>query len=160
VGGESIQNVEIADALRDRIKAEIKRLNMNWRSYQNSIGVEVERSDKQERIPDILVINKETRALISRDSRIVTRDMPDPILVVEIVSPSSVKEDLEEKPFEYMERGVGEYVSIDWKQQRIIVWSRTDGKSYNVNEYNKGDAVITLESFPEITMTLNQMIYP
>lgn len=51
VVGESIQNVEIADALRDRIKAEINRLGLNWRSYQNIIGVEVERSDNKKEFP-------------------------------------------------------------------------------------------------------------
>ena len=157
VVGESIQTVEIADALRDRLKAEIKRLGTDWKTYQNSISIEVERSSKQERIPDILVIDGATRRLIGDESRMVTRDMPAPTLAVEVISPSSQKDDLKEKPFEYMERGVGEYVSIDWRAKVVTVWSRTDGKSYNYCQYTKTQSVV-LESFPDLGLTVNELI--
>lgn len=104
------------------------------------------------------MINQETRERIARDSRIVTRDMPDPILVIEIVSPSSLKADLEDKPFEMMDRGVGEYVSIDWRNEIVQVWSYTeDGKNYNFAEYRFGDRV-GLKSFPSLVMTVDEMI--
>ena len=89
---------------------------------------------------------------------IVTLDMPAPILVIEVVSPSSVKADLEDKPFEMMERGVGEYVSIDWRKEIVQVWSFTeDGKSYNFSEYCSGEQVL-LKSFPSLTLTVNEML--
>ncbi|NEP46265.1 MAG: Uma2 family endonuclease, partial [Okeania sp. SIO2H7] len=89
---------------------------------------------------------------------IVTLDMPAPILVVEVVSPSSIKADLEEKPFEMMERGVGEYVSIDWRKEVVQVWSRTeDGKTYNFSEYGSGERVV-FNLFPALVMTVDEMI--
>ena len=90
-----------------------------------------------------MVITKETRQMMEDESRIVTLDMPEPILVVEVVSPSSKTEDLEVKPFEYMERSVGEYVSIDWRREIVQVWSCTeDGQNYNFVEYCSGEQVI------------------
>ena len=127
-------------------------------AYTNSISVEVERSQKEERIPHVLVISKECDLLLDDAPGIVTLDMPAPILVIEVVSPSSVKADLEEKPFEMMGRGVDEYVSIDWRKETVQVWSCTeDGKNYNFSEYRTDDRVI-LNSFPTLAMTVDEMI--
>ena len=154
VGGEAVRNVEIAQKLFLIVLAQAA----DYFVYMNSISVEVERSQKEERIPDVLVITKETRQMMGDESRIVTLDMPAPVLVVEVVSTSSVKADLEEKPFEMMERGVGEYVSIDWRKEIVQVWSFTeDGKSYNFSEYHSGERVI-LKSFPTLAMTVDEMI--
>ena len=127
-------------------------------AYTNNINVEVERSQKEERIPDVLVVSEECDRLLDDAPGIVTLEMPAPILVIEVVSPSSVKADLEEKTFEMMERRVGEYVSIDWRKEIIQVWSRTeDGKTYNFCEYRTGDRV-RLTSFPALTITVDEMI--
>ena len=158
VSGEAVRNVEIADELRDILRSEIKRLGYNWKCYTDSISLEVELSAKEERIPDLMIITKETRQMMGDESRIVTRSMPAPILIVEVVSPSSVKEDLETKPFEYMSRGVGEYVSIDWRNEIIQVWICTeDGKNYNFSEYRSGERVV-LNSFPALVLTVDEMI--
>ena len=158
VSGEALRNVDIADELRDLLRDEIKRLGHRWKCYTNSISLEVELSEKEERIPDLMVITSATHGMIGNESRIVTRDMPAPILVVEVVSPSSLKEDLETKPFEYMHRSVGEYVSIDWRKETVQVWSRTeDGKNYNFCEYRSGERV-QFNSFPALVITVDSMI--
>ena len=96
--------------------------------------------------------------MLDDDSHVITLDMPAPLLVVEVVSPSSVKDDLEDKPFEMMERGVGEYVSIDWRNENVQVWSYTgDGKNYNFCEYHSGERVI-LNSFPSLVITVDELI--
>ena len=154
VSGEAVRNVDIAK----RLSRLIEDHNRDVIVYTNSISVEVERSQKEERIPDLIVINKETRQQMGDESRIVTLAMPAPILVVEVVSPSSVKADLEEKPFEMMERGVGEYVSIDWRKESVQVWSYTgDGKNYNFCEYHSGERVL-LKTFPSLVLTVDEMI--
>ena len=51
VSGEAVRNVEIADELRDIVRSEIRRLGHNWKCYTDSISLEVERSQKEERIP-------------------------------------------------------------------------------------------------------------
>ena len=154
VSGEAVRNVDIAK----RLSRLIEDHNRDVIVYTNSISVEVERSQKEERIPDLIVINKETRQQMGDESRLVTLAMPAPILVVEVVSPSSAKEDLEDKPFEMMERSVGEYISIDWRKESVQVWSYTgDGKNYNFCEYHSGERVL-LKSFPALVITVDEMI--
>ena len=157
VSGEVLRNVDIAGELYSTFRAEIKRSALDWKCYMNSISLEVELSDKEERIPDVMVITKDTHRMIGDESRIVTFDMPAPILVIEVISPSSVKEDLEVKPFEYMHRGVGEYVAIDWRKERVQVWSHTDGKNYNFVEYGAGERMV-LNSFPELKLSVDDVI--
>ena len=128
-------------------------------AYTNSISIEVERSQKEERIPDVLVISKEYDRMLDDDAPgIITLNMPAPILVVEVVSPSSKKDDIEDKPFEYMERGVGEYMSVDWRKEVVAVWSRNeDGNSYNYNEFRPGEMVL-LKSFPKLSLSVDDVI--
>ena len=154
VSSEAFRNARIAKFLSRLIEDN----NPGVFAYTNAIGVEVERSQKEERIPDVLVISEECLAMLDDDSHVITLDMPAPLLVVEVVSPSSVKDDLEAKPFEMMERGVGEYVSIDWRTETIQVWSCTeDGKNYNFCEYRSGERVV-LNSFPSLMITVDEMI--
>ena len=154
VSSKAAHNAQIANRLLRLIEGE----NSNVVAYINSIGVEVERSQKEERIPDVLVISEECDRLLGMEGSVITLDMPTPLLVVEVISPSSVKAGLEEKPFEMMERRVGEYVSIDWRKEVVQVWSYTgDGKNYNFCEYHSGERVL-LKSFPSLVLTVNEMI--
>ena len=83
--------------------------------------------------------------------------MPAPILVVEVISPSSIKVDLEDKDAEYLHRGVGEYMSIVWRSASIIVRSRTNDGRYSRREYGKGDA-IALATMPGLTIDVDSLI--
>lgn len=157
VGGEVRRNAEIAGELFSLFKAEIKRLSTDWKCYMNSLSLEVELSDKEERIPDLMIITAETYDQIGPESRIVTLEMPAPVLVIEVVSPSSMATDLRAKELEYLHREVGEYISIDWRNQVVIVRTHTDDKSYTYNEYKAGERVI-LQSFRELDITVDQMI--
>ena len=158
VSSEAFRNHRVAQALRDLLKAEIQQMGSGGEISVNNLGVEVERSQREERIPDLLVISDECYAMLDDESHVITLDMPAPILVVEVVSPSSVKDDLEDKPFEMMGHGVGEYVSIDWRKESVQVWSCTeDGKNYNFSEYHAGERVV-LNSFPALMITVDEMI--
>ena len=157
VSGEVRQNADIAGELFSKFKAEIKRMGTGWKCYINSISLEVELSDKEERIPDLMVISSETFEMIGPESRIVTLDMPAPLLVIEVVSPSSIATDLKAKELEYLHRGVGEYISIDWRNEVVIVRTRTDGLSYTYNEFKAGEQVV-IQTFPELKMMVEQMI--
>lgn len=154
VSSEAIRNTRIAK----RLERLLEDIRTDVVAYRNTVGVEVERSQKEERIPDVLVVSEECDCLLEDPKSTITFDMPAPILEVEVVSPSSVKDDLEDKPFEMMDRGVGEYVSIDWRKEMVQVWSRTeDGKNYSFSEYRVGEQVI-LNSFPTLVITVDEMI--
>ena len=83
------------------------------------------------RLPDLLVHTEESAAALSGASRsIVTRDMPPPALIVEIVSPGSTNRtrDYRYKRTEYAARGIAEYWIVDPEERRITVCQWVDGQ--------------------------------
>ena len=51
-----------------------------------------------------------------------------PEIVIEVVSPSSVHRDYEEKPEEYLQFGVREYWIVDGEKRQMLVLRRSGGK--------------------------------
>lgn len=83
------------------------------------------------RIPDLLVHTEESAAALSGASRsLVTRDMPPPALIVEIVSPGFANRtrDYRYKRTEYAARGIAEYWIVDPQERRITVCQWVDGQ--------------------------------
>lgn len=83
------------------------------------------------RIPDLLVHTDESAAALSGASRsIVTRDMPPPALVIEIVSSGSTNRirDYRYKRTEYAARDIAEYWIIDPEERQITVCEWVDGQ--------------------------------
>ncbi|NEQ96390.1 MAG: hypothetical protein F6K30_06650 [Cyanothece sp. SIO2G6] len=157
VAREGFRNKRIQKRLSDLFEQQIKVSSKDWECYADGLGVEVRLSVHQERVPDLIVITRECSEMIDDELDVITLNMPDPVLVVEVVSPSSVKTDLEEKELEYLDRGVGEYISIDWRSQSVVVRTRKDGKSYTYNQYGPGERVV-VESFPTLVMTVDELI--
>lgn len=155
VGGETTRNALIAMKLGRIFDAAIG--DRPWTTFINHMEVEVNYSKHQTRIPDVMIVSSNTLDLLGDEDRIITLDMPPPVLMVEIVSPSSIKTDIEEKELEYLDREIGEYISIDWRSQSVVVRTRKDGKSYTYNQYGPGERVV-LESFPTMVITVDEMI--
>lgn len=79
-------------------------------------------SSKTVRIPDLVLISPVLYERVRGNKRyLITLDMPPPELVVEVVSPSSVKQDYEDKPAEYSARGIPEYWIVDPLAQKVTV---------------------------------------
>lgn len=73
---------------------------------------------------------EESRAAIAGAKRsMITREMPLPALVIEIVSPGSTNRsrDYRYKRTEYGARGIAEYWIVDPEEQQIIVCQWVDG---------------------------------
>lgn len=101
------------------------------------------------RVPDLLVHTEESAAALSGASRsIITREMPPPALVIEVVSPGVTNRtrDYRYKRTEYGARGIAEYWIIDPEERRITVCEWVDG------QYE--DKVFTGESEIESTVIL------
>ncbi|MBE9099679.1 Uma2 family endonuclease [Vacuolonema iberomarrocanum] len=76
------------------------------------------------RIPDLLVHTEESKAAVRGTPRAtLTRDMPPPALVVEVVSPgqSNRDRDYRYKHTEYAARGITEYWIVDPEVQQITL---------------------------------------
>lgn len=101
------------------------------------------RSNKaRTRVPDLMVLSEELAATLGDGRSTITLDMPPPDLIVEVVSPGSTNEnrDYQLKRAEYAARRVPEYWAIDPEENKITVFTLTDGQ-YTETVYT-GEMVI------------------
>ncbi|MCP2729985.1 Uma2 family endonuclease [Limnofasciculus baicalensis] len=83
------------------------------------------------RIPDLLVHTEESKTALTGATRAtITRDMPPPALVIEIVSPGSENRnrDYRYKRTEYAARGIAEYWIVDPEMKQITVCKWVEGQ--------------------------------
>ena len=83
------------------------------------------------RLPDLVVHTEESRAaLVDSKRNILTRDLPPPALVIEIVSPGSTNRtrDYRHKHTEYAAREIAEYWIVDPETQQITVCQWVEGQ--------------------------------
>lgn len=130
--------------------AEITRLQLLWAALQ-IIGVRT--APRRSRLPDICVVPFEViRDKLDTSAVIETGA----VLAVEIVSPDSVKRDYRFKRAEYASFGIPEYWIIDPTAQKVSLLLLVEGL-YEETIY-QGDDQIQSQTFPELTLTVNQIL--
>ena len=95
------------------------------------------------RIPDLLVHTEASKAAVAGASRAtITRDMPPPALVVEVVSPGQVnrERDYRYKHTEYAARGIVEYWIVDPETQQVTLCLWVNGQ-YEDRVYSGTEAI-------------------
>ena len=112
------------------------------------------------REPDLTIITEETRAAMGKES-LITREMPAPSLVIEVVSPGKPSEDnyirdYIDKPREYAARGIPEFWQIDPSRSVVIVLTLKDG-AYQVREFRGSDRVVS-PTFPNLQLSAEQIL--
>ena len=114
------------------------------------------------RDPDLIVHSEASFAAIEGSSQaIVKAGMPNPLLVVEVVSPGKPGEDnyerdYVEKPKEYATRGIPEFWQIDPSRSVVAVLTLTDG-NYWSREF-RGDSRVVSPTFPDLQLTADQIL--
>jgi Uma2 family endonuclease len=89
------------------------------------------------RYPDISVI---CRPVGDRDSH-----LSDPVVIIEVISPSTEREDRDRKKFDYFATSsIRQYALIEQDERRIDLYTRT-GASW-IDEVIEGEAVVNLSS--------------
>ena len=109
---ESDENNDIAKRLLFELA---KHFPATLLAYKDT-AVEVTGKRARCRLPDLLVHTEESKAALAGAKRAtITRDMPPPALVIEIVSPGQVNRDRDYryKYVEYAARGIDEYWIVD-----------------------------------------------
>jgi Uma2 family endonuclease len=91
------------------------------------IDTEIEVSGRRARcrLPDLMVHTEESFAALEGATRaMITRDMPPPALVIEVVFPGAVNHarDYRYKCTEYAARGISEYWIVDPEEHQITAW--------------------------------------
>ncbi|MEL7330781.1 MAG: Uma2 family endonuclease [Cyanobacteria bacterium J06560_2] len=112
------------------------------------------------RFPDLTVLAEEHVALIERRERI-TRDMPPPRLLVEVVSPGdenseNYQRDYVQKSRQYAAILVPEYWIIDPERAVVLVGLLTDGK-YQFQSFTGNQQVVS-STFPTVGLTAKQVL--
>jgi Uma2 family endonuclease len=123
-------------------------------------GTEIEVSGKRARcrIPDLMVHTEESLAALAGATRAtLTRDMPPPAIVVEVVSPgeSNRSRDYRYKHTEYGARGIAEYWIIDPEERQVTVCQWIDGRYEDT--VVKGSASIPSTVVPTFALTVEQL---
>jgi Uma2 family endonuclease len=157
IGAEARQNIEIASFLFAVLLQFVP-------FYLLHRGTEVEVISNYVtcREPDLMVLSEETRVAMQRDKRsIVTLTMPNPSLVVEVVSQGdetdpNYKRDYEQKPQEYAARGIPEYWRID-PQRNVVTVLVLQGFAYQEMDYRGSDRVYS-PRFPTLQLTADQIL--
>ncbi|MGB3136126.1 MAG: Uma2 family endonuclease [Nodosilinea sp.] len=127
---ESPENLDIAKGLMFALARYVPTALI---AYNTEIEVSGGRATC--RLPDLVVHTEESKAAIQGTTRAtVTRDMPPPALVIEVVSPGEKNRirDYRYKHTEYAARRISEYWIVDPQQQQVSVCQWVEGRYENV----------------------------
>lgn len=150
---ESDENLDIARRLLIEM---IQHLPLAWVAW----GTEIETLGKRARcrLPDLIVHTEESKAALAGTRRAtITRDMPPPAIVIEVVSPGATNRarDYRHKRTEYAARGIAEYWIVDPEEYRITLCQWVDG-AYE-DTVVKGNDRIPSEVVPNFGLTVDQI---
>lgn len=111
------------------------------------------------RLPDLIVHSEESRAaLVGAKRATLTRDMPPPAIVIEVVSPGQEhrNRDYRYKRTEYAARGIAEYWIIDPELQQVTLCLWVNGQ-YEDTVYT-GETPIKSTIVPEFDRSATQIL--
>lgn len=93
--------------------------------------IEVSGRRAKTRLPDLMILGEECyNALEAATRGTITRDMPPPLVVIEVVSPgvANRSRDYRHKRTEYAARGIAEYWIVDPENHQITICKWNDGQ--------------------------------
>ena len=138
-------HILICDLIRDALKAEIDRLKLPLIATRESgirTGINRSRIAEISILPTSQVMNSLNEAGIC--------DEP-PVLVVEVVSPDSIKRDYRYKRSEYAATGVGEYWIIDPLEKQVTILILDEG--LYTEKICTAEQKLVSPTFPELNLT-------
>ena len=148
----------IAKRLERFFDDEIIRLKLPWIAQRFSVGLRSPRGGRWEtsRIPDVTVLPLEQwDSLRDREAVIDLNEEP-PLLVVEIVSPSTQVTDYRSKQAEYAVLEIPEYWIVDPLQDCVIICTLVEGW-YDQVVFREDERIVSL-TFSELVLTANQIL--
>lgn len=148
---------KITKFLERTLDAAIAQSGMEWTAERFSIGVQSPRGTRWDtcRIPDIAVVTLAQWEQLQTREAVIALNEPPPMLVVEVVSPSTSKDDYRAKLSEYAVLDIPEYWIVDPIEAKVTVCTLQDGL-YDLEEFRGGDCIIST-IFPELQLTVDQL---
>ncbi|MGB8700769.1 MAG: Uma2 family endonuclease [Thermosynechococcaceae cyanobacterium] len=141
-----------------QFEAEITHAGQPWVSLPALVGVRSPRGRSWDtsRIPDVTVLPlAQWDAMADREAIINFNESP-PLLVVEVVSPSTKTDDYRSKRSEYGLLEIAEYWIVDPIAQKVTLCI-LDRAFYDATEF-QGDDRIVSPTFPDLTLTAAQVL--
>lgn len=114
------------------------------------------------REPDLIIHSEESAAAIAdRTEACLKQNEPNPLLIIEIVSPGTestdnYQRDYVQKSREYADRGIPEFwqVDVDRKWVRVLT---LHGKVYQIAQFMGQDTIVA-PTFPTLNLTAEQVL--
>ncbi|MGV0106342.1 putative restriction endonuclease domain-containing protein [Nostoc sp. DSM 114160] len=145
----TIEHFLIVDFLDTALKAEIKRCNSTWLTFRES-GVRTGRN--KSRLTDLCLVTLEQARELLNASAVF--ESP-PLLIVEMVSPESMKRDYRYKRSEYAALEVPEYWIVDPLATKVSVLLLEDG-FYEETVFTDTQQIIS-RTFPEMAIAVDRI---
>ena len=149
---------EISEFINELIKEAIKTMGLPWTSKDMKIGVQSPRGNRWDtvRIPDIVVLPTAQWDQLKKKEAVIRLNEPFPLLVVEVVSPSTASDDYRAKRSEYAVLDIPEYWIIDPIKGRVTVCTLVEG-AYDDQVFQGGSAIVS-PTFSSIDLTADQIL--
>jgi Uma2 family endonuclease len=153
------RHADIAEFLYDQFRDQIKQRDLPWTAKQMTVGVRSPRGGRWDtsRIPDVIVLAQAQWEAMADRSAVIDFNEPPPILVVEVVSPSTKIDDYRFKRSEYSVLDIQEYWIVDPLEEKVTVCNLNNGL-YDLTEY-QGDQLIQSPIFPDLKLTTTQVLF-
>lgn len=148
----------IIEFLNDQFRDEIKRQGLPWTAKAAMVGVRSPRGRRWDtsRIPDVTVLPQaQWHAMASREA-VIDLHEPPPLLVVEVISPSTETDDYRSKRSEYGLLEIPEYWIVDPIQSRITLCV-LDHQFYDSAVF-QGNDLAQSPTFPHLRLTAAQIL--
>jgi Uma2 family endonuclease len=149
INPSTIEHFLISKFVEQRLDAEILRLSLPWLTFRET-GARTGRN--KSRLTDLCVVTQEQARDLLKASAVF--ETP-PLLIVEVVSPDSIKRDYRHKRSEYAAIGVPEYWIVDPLEGKITVLLLEEG-FYEETVFT-ADLKIVSQTFPELAIAPHQV---
>lgn len=145
----TFRHIIIAKFIEQELDKEINRLKLPWLAIREG-GIRT--GWRKSRIADLYVVMRE-QIMGSLDESGVLETSP--LLVIEVVSPDSIKRDYRYKRSEYAALGIGEYWIIDPIEQQVTILVLDEGL-YEETVFTSEQELVSA-TFKEIKITPEQI---
>jgi Uma2 family endonuclease len=146
----TFRHLFMAQFLEQSLDSEIKRLGLHLLCFR---GLGVRTGLRKSRLADVSVVRtNQVTGMLDQSAVFQTS----PLLVIEIVSPDSIKRDYRFKRSEYSALEIPEYWIVDPLALKVSVLCWEDGL-YEESVF-VGEEAIASKIFPELKLTVNQVL--
>jgi Uma2 family endonuclease len=148
----------ITEFLHDQFRDQIQQKKLSWTCKQMTVGVRSPRGRSWDtsRIPDVTILPiTQWEAMADREA-VINLNEPPPLLVFEVVSPSTKTDDYRSKRPEYGLLEISEYWIVDPISEKITICI-LNHEFYDATEF-RGDELIVSPTFPGLALTASQVL--